>query len=91
MLSVLLILLALVPFAHASPPDPLWIPGLYDGADADDAIQAITDGSGVRMPANEAPALVAPQPSTTPVGLAIFGPPPQQVRSTRSGRSPPHI
>ena len=91
MLSVLLILLALVPFAHASPPDPLWIPGLYDGADADDAIQAIADGSGVRMPANEAPVLAAPEPSTTPVGLAILGPPPQQVRSTRAGRAPPHI
>ena len=91
MLSVLLTLLALVPFAQASPPDPLWIPGLYDGADGDDAIQAITDGSGVRMPANEAPALVAPEPSTTPVGLAILGPLTHQVRSTRAGRAPPHI
>jgi hypothetical protein len=26
-------LVSLTPFAHASPPDPLWIEGVYDGAD----------------------------------------------------------
>src|SRR5262245_10687219 len=31
----------LVPLAHASPPDPTWIAGFYDGADFDDVVLAI--------------------------------------------------
>jgi len=42
-LSVLLILLSLVPFAHASPPDPTWILGIYDDADGDDVVVLIED------------------------------------------------
>jgi hypothetical protein len=33
-------LCALVPLAFASPPDPLWIGGVYDAGDPDDAIVA---------------------------------------------------
>jgi hypothetical protein len=35
--------------AHASPPDPLWIAGVYDGDDHDDAVLAAasTEGSPV--------------------------------------------
>ena len=33
-------LVALVPLAAAGPPDPLWIEGVYDGADSEDAIVA---------------------------------------------------
>jgi len=33
------LLLALVPFAYASPADPVWIAGVYDAADLDDAVQ----------------------------------------------------
>lgn len=33
-------LLALAPFASASPPDPTWIGGIYDAADHDDEILA---------------------------------------------------
>jgi len=29
--------------AHASSPDPLWLPGIYDGADDDDAVALLTD------------------------------------------------
>ena len=35
---LLLVLLACVPLAHAIPPDPAWIPGLYDDADYDDVV-----------------------------------------------------
>jgi hypothetical protein len=35
-------LLLLVPLAAASPPDPVWIPGIYDAADADDVVVAAT-------------------------------------------------
>jgi hypothetical protein len=34
-LLVLGFLVALVPLANASPPDPTWIPGIYDDADFD--------------------------------------------------------
>ena len=37
-----LVLAAVGALAHASPPDPGWIGGLYDGADGDDAILAVT-------------------------------------------------
>jgi|SRR5215472_128598 len=37
-----LVLLSVVPLADARPPDPVWIAGIYDGADFDDAAQAAT-------------------------------------------------
>lgn len=33
---------ALAPLAHASPPDPLWVNGIYDGEDSDDVVLAAT-------------------------------------------------
>jgi len=39
---LLLILLAAVPLAHASPPDQTWIGGWYDNGDYDDAVISIT-------------------------------------------------
>jgi hypothetical protein len=36
------VLLTLPPIAHASPTDPVWIPGLYDDNDYDDVILFIT-------------------------------------------------
>ena len=42
-LSTLLALLALVPLAQASPPDPTWIHGIYDEADGDDVVALIDD------------------------------------------------
>jgi len=41
------ILAVLVPFAYASPPDPSWIPGIYDYHDYDDVVGMVTDGAGV--------------------------------------------
>src|SRR5215510_9966242 len=38
------ILAVLVAFAYASPPDPSWIPGIYD---YDDVVGMVTDGAGV--------------------------------------------
>jgi hypothetical protein len=35
----------LTPIAQASPPDPSWIRGMYDGGDFDDVIGLITFGS----------------------------------------------
>ena len=38
---------ALLPLAYASPPDPSWIRGVYDGADFDDVVVLLTSGSAV--------------------------------------------
>ena len=45
-LAALCAMLALVPLAHASPPDPVWLAGIYDGADSDDVIVAATSLEG---------------------------------------------
>ena len=39
---LVLVLSAVGALAHASPPDPSWIGGLYDAADGDDAVLAVT-------------------------------------------------
>ena len=35
---ILASLIALVPLAHSSPPDPTWLPGLWDNADLDEVV-----------------------------------------------------
>ena len=44
------VMVALTPLAYASPPDPSWIRGLYDGADFDDIVVLLTSGTGVVEP-----------------------------------------
>lgn len=39
--GLLVLLFAIVPLAEASPPDPLWVGGTYDGADFDDVVAAV--------------------------------------------------
>jgi len=39
---LVLVLSTLGPLASASPPDPGWIGGFYDGADGDDVVLAVT-------------------------------------------------
>lgn len=41
-LGLLVVLVAILPLAHASPPEPTWIAGIYDGDDLDDALSAAT-------------------------------------------------
>jgi hypothetical protein len=41
-LGLLAVLVALLPLALASPIDPLWIGGIYDAADSDDVLAAVT-------------------------------------------------
>ena len=38
--------LALPALAHASPPDPSWVPGVYDDADFDDVVTQVVSGTG---------------------------------------------
>ena len=42
--------LALPALAHASPPDPSWIPGVYDDADFDDVVTQVVSGTGSLTP-----------------------------------------
>jgi hypothetical protein len=53
-----LVLLTLVAFAHANPPDQTWQPGIYDDADFDDVIARIVSWSGA-----------TPEPPTGALGL----------------------
>ena len=48
LLVVLLLLapVALPGLAHASPPDPTWIPGIHDDGDGDDVVSRIASGTG---------------------------------------------
>src|SRR5213594_1899261 len=50
-LTLVAVVLALVPAAHASPPDQSWIPGLYDNADFEDVVLLITGDLGATQPA----------------------------------------
>lgn len=43
---LLLALLALPGLAHASPPDPVWLGGVYDGDDGDSVVTLISSGTG---------------------------------------------
>lgn len=53
-LVVLLVLVACLrghsALGYASPPDPLWLPGIYDGADYDDEIALLTDSIATGVP-----------------------------------------
>ena len=41
--------IAVICLAHASPPDPTWIPGFYDDGDLDDAVVAMLNMDGVAI------------------------------------------
>jgi len=43
---LLVLLIGLTPLAYASPPDQTWLAGLYDNADYDDVVLAVTSAVG---------------------------------------------
>src|SRR5262245_24660068 len=45
--GLLVLLFAIWPLAEASPLDPLWVGGMYDGADLDDAVAAVIAATAV--------------------------------------------
>lgn len=53
-LVVLLVLVACLcghpTFGYASPPDPLWLSGIYDGADYDEEMALLTDAIAIGVP-----------------------------------------
>ncbi len=87
-LALIVVALGLAPVAHATPPDPSWIPGLYDNADFDDVILLITSKLGA-IQSNIIPSL---RPVAFVLGLAT--PMPTESRPLRPlssvfGRAPP--
>jgi len=88
--SLLLFTLAavlLAPIAGAAMvPDPTWIAGLYDGADADEILLLIWDGT---------PAVVAVPPALLEPGASVLEPPAAVPRETSivaraaASRAPP--
>lgn len=46
---VLTLTSALPILAQASPPDPSWIPGIYDDADFDDVVTLVVMGTGILL------------------------------------------
>ena len=86
-LVLLASLIALYPLAFASPPDPVWLAGIYDDADLDDVVWVVssTTALAVRLTvvvATEFLAVGAPQAAES-VPFRI------RLSSARSVRAPP--
>ena len=80
------LVISVVCLAHASPPDPTWIPGIYDTGDLDDAILTVLsiDAATITTPLSSGPigaSRVLPSPLVSLDALASFDLPPS--------RSPP--
>ena len=87
-LALLIVLAALVPLAHASPPDPLWIPGIYDAADLDDVVVAVV--TAVARAADTRTVTIAPPERAAAAVLPTETcPAPGASPSTASVRAPP--
>jgi hypothetical protein len=48
-LVLVALMLTLTGVAYASPPDPIWIPGLYDDDDFDNVVDFITSSAGMAV------------------------------------------
>lgn len=70
-LVVLLVLVACLgghsALGYASPPDPPWLLGIYDGADYDDEIALLTDALAMGVPSR-----VVVEPRRPPVKATLF-------------------
>jgi len=86
-LLLLLPLSGLTSLAYASPPDPSWIRGIYDGADCDDVVVLVTSSTALTA------AWLVDQRQPSPlIGAApLHADAPVPVRSTspRQSRAPP--
>jgi len=83
-------LLTLVAFAHASPPDDTWRPGLYDEADFDDVIDLIVSLSGAVPDSSPRIFQRAPLVAAAVVSLEPSDLPPRLLRPDDT-RSPPSL
>lgn len=79
---------ALAPLAFASPPDPLWIGGVFDGGDSDDVVVAATSTEAIAdgAPLREVEVLLV---AGAAVAAAVFPTPVRPPFPARPGRAPP--
>jgi hypothetical protein len=87
-LTLLVSLLALVPLADASPPDPWWTPGFYDDDDHDDVVNTVTSTAS----AADCIPLVVLGPCQIVVGLVVLTDPASPAVTALPGfqiRAPP--
>jgi len=86
---LLLVIGLLTPMAYASPPDPSWIKGIYDGADFDDVVVLVTLGVGV---VELAPVVeLSPLPPGIWLAQLPDGSTPAHSSSPLHSRSPPSL
>jgi len=87
-LPTVLVLILLPAIAFASPPDPSWVAGIYDGADGDDVVSLVYETS-----AAHAAALSHPGPLPCVRGISLEGivHAVRGRRFTRGPRSPPVV
>ena len=85
-LSIVVALILLPPIAFASPPDPSWIAGIFDGADGDDIVTLVyeTAATNAAEPSKMAPLRCLPGISLERIVHGFPG-----GRFTRGPRSPP--
>lgn len=83
-----LVLLTLVAFAHANPPDQTWQPGIYDDADFDDVIALIVSWSGA-TPESFPGDLGSLPLAAAAIALVESGDPPTRLLRPDDTRSPP--
>jgi hypothetical protein len=87
--GILFVPLTLVPLAHASPPDPLWISGIYDGGDFDEVVSTLIGADTVGPPlplTGTAPLLLVSVLTDVGVSAVVA-----VATSTVRPRSPPRI
>jgi hypothetical protein len=85
-----LVLVALLApmLAAANVPDPSWIPGMYDGGDADEILTLVWDGTPAL--AAEPPALLEPQAAVL-VPSPLVAPAPPRLACLAVSRAPPLV
>src|SRR5262245_14121555 len=86
LLPIALALILLPAIAFASPPDPSWIAGIYDGADGDDIVSLVYETSAAKT---AAPSHVGPLPCLLEISLESLVRSAPGNRFTRGPRAPP--
>ena len=88
LLSVVLALVLLPTIAFASPPDPSWIAGIYDGADGDDIVNLVYETSAASAAASSC---IGPLPSMPGILIETITPRLPASRFAEGTRSPPAV
>jgi len=87
LLGLLLTVSSLRALAFASPPDQLWVPGVYDAADYDDVIATVLSLDGLHDAA--VPAIARPAPIVAPAFAQAPAAPPAPLPASAHSRAPP--